>query len=111
MTDEETAAALGFTQQALQRVVACPSLSEGAALLDDLKREAKRRHRQLALEHHPDRTGGDDSVMKTLNRVMGEIEKLVVKPRPQPIIRFVDVRWSSGGASSGTSTTTSWTWR
>lgn len=34
---------------------------------------ASKRYRKLAFEHHPDRTGGDDGVMKEINRQYREL--------------------------------------
>ena len=105
MTDLEAAAALGVNAGAVQHVQAAPSLAEAQARLDELKREAKRRHRQMALEHHPDRTGGDDSVMKTLNRVMDDLEKVAIKVRPLPqpvVVRVYASSWSHSSTSSTT---------
>ena len=38
--------------------------------------DIKRRFRALALQHHPDRTGGDDSMMRNLNQAYSQVKRI-----------------------------------
>ena len=38
--------------------------------------ELKKAYRKLAMEHHPDRTGGDSSMMRNLNRAYTQVKRI-----------------------------------
>jgi len=84
---------------------------EAAAKLDELKQRAKKVHKRLALKHHPDVNDGDDTTMKMLNNAMTQIEQLAIltRPKPKPVMRGIFVQFSSGAASTSTTTSTG-TW-
>jgi hypothetical protein len=70
----------------------------GPAMVDSIKRQAKRAYRKLALELHPDRTGGDPAkteLFKALTEVMSEIDELRYIPprRSYPWAKVIQLRW------------------
>ena len=57
-----------------------PERQEAFTLLG-IRRDAeggdiKRRFRALALQHHPDRTGGDESMMRNLNQAYAQVKRI-----------------------------------
>lgn len=111
--DLELAAELGITRDRLEQVACAATIDEAKARLAAVVREAKRRHRQLALEYHPDRTGGDPvktERMVRLNAVMADIEKLQVRPvAPQPMRVWMTWNsWTSTTGTTGTTTSSGW---
>jgi hypothetical protein len=119
---EQAMTDLGLTAEAHASVRQAPSFEAAVARLDAIKAEAKRRYRKLALELHPDRTGGDvdkTERFKVLAQVMDQLEKMRVgrppAPRPAPPpVRVVVFSTAPGfgygygfsGSSGATSTTT-----
>ncbi len=80
-------ARLGITHQDFELVRRQTSLETAGHLLDELKKKAKTNYKKLALELHPDRTGGDEAktdAFKHITAVLDEVEKLAVRARPPP---------------------------
>lgn len=107
---------LGVTEEAIGfRLRQCRSFQEQVAVLDDLKREAKKTYRRLAFDLHPDRTGGDEVKLerfKALSRVMEAIEQLQIRPPPivTHLVPGVQIRFYTNGpvtTSNSATTTTS----
>jgi len=76
---------------------------QAQALLDALKINARRAYKRLALELHPDRTGGDQTkadLFVLVGRVLEEIEKTRVLPPPPPPMWSVTI--TIDPASNGT---------
>lgn len=76
------------------------------------QRVIKEAHRKKAFELHPDRCKEADANEKCgeVNFMAGELLKLKLMPRPQPVIQQVFVMHNFGGftTSSTTSSTASW---
>jgi DnaJ domain len=80
-------ARLGVTPQDFDLVRRQTSLETAGHLLAELKKKAKTNYKKLALELHPDRTGGDEAKtdeFKHITAVLDEVEKLAVRARPPP---------------------------
>jgi hypothetical protein len=76
--------ALGVTNLALNAVRRAP-FSQAQALLKDLKAQARRNYKKLALELHPDRTQGDKAKAEffvLLGRVLEDLDKTTIQPAP-----------------------------
>jgi len=111
---------LGLTVETHARIRSAPSFEEAVVRLDALKVSARRRFHKLALELHPDRTGGDPAKterFRTLAQVMDQLDRMQIgrPPAPRPVVRIVfsagpGFAWSSVGSNSGASTTTSTTY-
>lgn len=66
-----------------------PTIEEAQTALDALRARLKRRYRELALEWHPDRTGGDKEKAArfvAVAAVWADIERLKLTRRPQPVL-------------------------
>jgi len=77
--------ALGVEQSDLEAIRRSP-LPKAQTLLEELKKRAHRKYKQLALELHPDRTKGDQAkadFFVLLGRVLEELDKTKVQARPQ----------------------------
>jgi len=75
---------LGVTQADLDTIRTSP-FAQAQTLLQDLKANAHRKYKQLALEYHPDRTRGDNSKTEfwlLLGQVLEELDKTTVQSRP-----------------------------
>ena len=57
-----------------------PERQEAFSLLgvrrDTKANEVKQKFRALAMEHHPDRTGGDAKMMRNLNRAYAQVKRI-----------------------------------
>lgn len=88
--------ALGVTPQALEAIRRSPSFPVAKQLLAQLKGQAKAKYRQLALDCHPDRTGGDkakEELFKLVSQVWEDLQKLEIRPpAPQPVVRVMFVQ-------------------
>lgn len=110
--------ALGVTDLDIVGIQRAP-FPQAQTLLEELKLKAKRAYKRLALELHPDHTGGDQekqAFFVLLGRVLVEFEKITVQPpAPQPVfvhitqavpIQWINIHWTNTSSSSSTSSTT-----
>lgn len=82
--------------------------------LEELKERVRKNFKRLALELHPDRTGGDAEKterFKVVSSIKDEFEKLQIRPvpvRPPPVVTVAPpppvrvvrvVTWTSAGAA------------
>ena len=83
-----------------------PSLVEARARLQGLKDRAHRERKRLALELHPDRTGGDEAkteLFKRISAVVSELENSQVQaPPPRPAVRIVVTHFNTTSTAAGT---------
>ena len=71
----------------------------------ELKAEIKKLFKQLSVKHHPDKTGGDDTVFKQLSRVYQDaIKNLNVNYNPPVPMQVVHIQFG-GGFTTGTTAT------
>ena len=107
---------LGVSPEEIQAIRRASSVFTGKEALEALKKKTKQRFKRLALELHPDATGGDDDKeeeFKVIRAVVDEINKLTVQERPIARPTFVRVnglpsfRMGYGSASTSTSATAS----
>jgi hypothetical protein len=95
---------------------------QAQTLLEELKLKAKRAYKRLALELHPDHTGGDQekqAFFVLLGRVLAEFEKVTVHPpAPQQVffvahhavpIQWIDIHWTNTSSSTTTSSSSGFT--
>jgi hypothetical protein len=90
---------------------------QAKAKLADIKARAKKRYRELALEHHPDKSG-DDTEMKRINDAYDWVQRLAVttRQRPKPVVRATGgvtvyvVRTGTMWATNTSTTTTTGEW-
>lgn len=70
--------------------------------LENIVKKAKAEYKRLALQHHPDKNGGDDTKMKELNDVWTFLQQagIMEKPKSQPMAFY------QGYSNSSTTTTT-----
>lgn len=111
MTEQQACEALGFTAERLQPCQNAPSLEVAKQRLAELKVEGHRRYRALALELHPDRTGGCDEKAARFRALTAAWTKLKVSEMqpPQPVVRIVIGSSSAWWPPSSTSSsTTNW---
>ena len=100
--------ALGVTQQAINgiRGAAFPVAKQ---LLKQLQDQVHKTYRKLALELHPDRTGGDsekEALFKLVSQVHDDFLKLSVRStQPRPMIRVVYVQQPFVATTTNTTTT------
>lgn len=79
--------ALEVTDQKIETIRRVP-FEQAQVLLAELKANARRVYKRLAIQLHPDQTGGDQDktdLFVLLGQVLAELEKTTVAPpRPQP---------------------------
>jgi hypothetical protein len=83
-----------------------------ARALDEMRVLAKKRFKELALGHHPDRNNGDDAEFKRINGVWQTIENLQpAPPPPRPNANQHTVTIVFGGVTTtGATATTGGGW-
>lgn len=100
--------ALGVTQSAIDAIRGS-AFPVAKQLLVQLQDQVHKMYRTLALELHPDRTGGDhekEALFKLVSRVHDEFMKLSVRPlQPQPMIRVVYVHVQQPFVTTSATTT------
>lgn len=75
---------LGVTATDLAEVQQAPSLAVARERLNALKERARQQYHRLALELHPDRTGGDEAKAERFRAVTEVYERLMeVQPTPR----------------------------
>lgn len=91
-------------------VQATQSYDEALKLLESFKLEAKQRHKEQAIKHHPDK-GGSVEKMQQINSALDQINKIDIhRPQPRPVFQVIHVTYSGyGGFSSNSTTSTSTT--
>ena len=105
LPDRAALAELGVTWAEFEAPLAAGAA--GPAMLEALQKRARARFRELALELHPDRTGGDSEKTERYKRLAmakDQLDALVVQPPQSP---RPPQQWSATW-SGATSTTTSW---
>jgi len=65
--------------------------AEAVQTLEELKRILKAAYKKAITRHHPDH-GGDPEKAKEINAVWGEVKKMKIIQRPQPVVRM-RMRW------------------
>jgi hypothetical protein len=101
---------LGAGPQHLQeRVQSQPNYELACKALEELKADARKRYKELALKWHPDRNPGNpeaETLIKALNRIIADLDKLQLRPpQPRPVMRVVHFHrtWPGGGSATTTS--------
>lgn len=96
----------------IQHLRRAPTYQIACQRLAVLKAHVQKERKRLALELHPDRTGGDEAktaLFKRISSLVDDIEKVQV-PRPRPRPRFVPfpgvtISTNSGASNTGTAFT------
>ena len=105
--------ALGAGPQHLQqRVQSQPTFELACKALEELKADARKRHKELVFQWHPDRHPDNVEEMtlklKALNRIIADLDKLNLRhqPRPRPpVMRVVHFYQASPFGSTVTAGT------
>lgn len=119
LPEREALAELGITWAEFEAPLAAGP--RGPAMLAELQVRAKKRFKELALELHPDRTGGDPvktEHFKHLAAAMDALDSLQVTPAGHPpasqpgrvVVRQVIIMDGGWSTSTSTSTTTTGGW-
>lgn len=113
--DLKSLAELGVTPGHLENILATsPTLERASERLDELRADARRALRRLAIDLHPDRPGNGEvqtERLKRLTAALSQLAELQVVPnvrRPVPPPTRVRVTWVHSPAT-GTGSTTSYT--
>ncbi len=95
----------GFTQQDLDgRLATCPTLEAAQTALKGLKRDIKKKYRQLVKEHHPD-VGGETDQFLEVRDAFERLMNLEIRPQ-QPVVQVVRI-FGSGFTSTNSTFTSS----
>lgn len=78
--------------------------------LEAAKKVAKKRYRELCLEHHPDRTGGNDTKIKELNQMWDYLKQARLMYRPPQLQRGITITYTPSSTTTGTTTGSSVTY-